>query len=223
MNPEIAGPSQPKQPGPQPGPHPVVSTLSLADLTSLIKTAVADSTKDLKFGVKEFINTRLAETKQEVIYSTQSKIKFKGNCIQYDFNEKQKDHVEVVLDNLKKGVASNTDIDHLEAVTKGIKSRNKLIKIADRNPELGWKVVDEYLEEELADDSDDERRIKRAVKSATSKQQKSKGRKTSRFSPYRRPENNNHQSSFRRFWQLQQPTATMATVRPRFRRAVRWI
>ena len=111
----------------------LVSNLSLEGLTSLIKAAVADSTKDIKFGVQELINTRLAQTKQEVIDSTQSKIKFKGNRIQHDFNVKQKDHVDVVLENLKKGVTSNTDIEHLEAVSKGIKSRNKLIKIAGRS------------------------------------------------------------------------------------------
>ena len=36
--------------------------------------------------------------------------------------------------------------------------RQKLIKIADRS-DRGWATVDEYVEDELAEDSDDEKRL----------------------------------------------------------------
>ena len=44
---------------------------------------------------------------------------------------------------------------------KLIATRQILIKIADRS-EYGWATVDEYIEDELASDSDDEKRLFRA-------------------------------------------------------------
>jgi len=46
-------------------------------------------------------------------------------------------------------------------VTEEIRFRQKLIRIVDRSD---WGVVDEYLVDELADDSDDEKRLFRARK-----------------------------------------------------------
>ena len=42
-----------------------------------------------------------------------------------------------------------------------IKNRQKQIKIADRS-EFGWVTVDEYVDDELEEDSDDEKRLFRA-------------------------------------------------------------
>ena len=64
-----------------------------------------------------------------------------------------------------------------EAVEEGtevVKNRQKAIRITDRS-ELGWAVVNEYGEDELADDSDNEKRIARAVATAERKQPSSKG------------------------------------------------
>ena len=49
-----------------------------------------------------------------------------------------------------------------------VKCRQKAIRLADRS-ELGWAVVTEYGEDELADDSDDEKRIAKAVATAEKK------------------------------------------------------
>ena len=51
-----------------------------------------------------------------------------------------------------------------EALTKGeqlMAQRQKLIKVADRL-ELGWAVVAEYQADDLAENSDDERKLERA-------------------------------------------------------------
>ena len=51
-----------------------------------------------------------------------------------------------------------------------IRKRQKLIKIADKNKD-GWLVVEEYESDDLASDTDDEKRIKKA-KSAAEKRRK---------------------------------------------------
>ncbi len=63
-----------------------------------------------------------------------------------------------------------------EAVKKGrslLAERQKLIKIADRS-EFGWGVVAEYTADELAADSDDEKRIEKAEKATERKAAKRK-------------------------------------------------
>ena len=52
----------------------------------------------------------------------------------------------------------------LEAIQK----RQKLIKLADKS-EAGWLAVEECESDELADNSDDEKRIKKAQDTATRK------------------------------------------------------
>ena len=67
------------------------------------------------------------------------------------------------------------------ALQKGaqlLTERQKLIQIADRS-EFGWGVVAEYTAVELAEDSDDEKRLEKAEKAAERKAAKrSKKRRT---------------------------------------------
>ena len=58
-----------------------------------------------------------------------------------------------------------------DCIAKGrqlIVDRQKLIKIADRS-DLGWAVVEEYTADELAADSDNEKRLDKAERSAERK------------------------------------------------------
>ena len=56
-------------------------------------------------------------------------------------------------------------VEALHRIVAAIESREKLIKMADRS-ELGWRVVQHYVADPIADSLDDEKRIKNAAKSA---------------------------------------------------------
>ena len=53
----------------------------------------------------------------------------------------------------------------LQRVVAAVEARQKLIRMADRS-ELGWRVVQHYMADPIADDADDDKRIKQATKSA---------------------------------------------------------
>ena len=63
----------------------------------------------------------------------------------------------------------------MEAGEALLLNRQKMIKLADRS-ELGWSVVEEYDADELADNSEDEKKIARAEKEAERKAIKRKKR-----------------------------------------------
>lgn len=56
----------------------------------------------------------------------------------------------------------------LNAASKGIKRRNKLIRITDKS-EAGWAAVDVYLSDEIASESEDEKKIRAAEQRALRK------------------------------------------------------
>ena len=64
----------------------------------------------------------------------------------------------------------------LESGTELVSKRVKAIKLADKS-EFGWATVNEYLSDELASDSDDEKRIYRAERRAERKINKEKRRR----------------------------------------------
>ena len=81
---------------------------------------------------------------------------------QYIFNSSVEDKLagaRVALE--KTPVAVEKAKELLKEGEELIKNRQKQIKIADRS-EFGWVTVDEYVDDELAEDSDDEKRLFRA-------------------------------------------------------------
>ena len=95
----------------------------------------------------------------------------KGNENQFHFNQDVEDAFAEVSAGLQKVNADNLGERGKPGLQKAmgaaeegmslIARRQKLLKLADRS-EWGWAVVEEYVEDDLADDSGDEKRMERA-------------------------------------------------------------
>ena len=83
--------------------------------------------------------------------------KYKRNKVQHELNAK-------VLKKLEEAADASDEKERNEVLDEGKKlllERNKHIMLAEK---YGWEGVDCYIQEPLACNSDDEKRIKRAVK-----------------------------------------------------------
>ena len=96
-------------------------------------------------------------------------IKFKGNRKQFELNSQ----LDNILTRIDERASSPADVHKL--VEEGkllIKKRQKLIKIADKNKD-GW-LVQEYESDDLASDSEDEKKIRKAKAAAEKKRKETK-------------------------------------------------
>lgn len=96
----------------------------------------------------------------------------KAHREQFEFNERVAECLEKATDEVAKRPVDATSLDKAKAaLDQGLEllaSRQKLIKIADRS-EFGWKVVAEYEADELASDSEDEKKLEKAERNAERK------------------------------------------------------
>ena len=99
---------------------------------------------------------------------TKHKFRYKSNQIQFDFNESISDKVDTIV-KLIKNVSQKRASKLAKSIKEDIEKRNKLLKIADKST-AGWGAVEEYLSDDLASDSEDDRKIKAAKRRALQKQ-----------------------------------------------------
>ncbi len=100
-------------------------------------------------------------------YSREKKFEWKGtgNKEQYLANEAIDEQFQLASSVVEKFVEANPGLQKaVDVITTGrklIHDRNKLIKIADRSS-CGWAAANVYAHDQLASDSDDEKRIKKS-------------------------------------------------------------
>ena len=105
-------------------------------------------------------------------------IKSKGNLAQYKFCANVAEDVakvkSAILDQHSDDALGK--LDKLQAV---VDNRIKLIKLADKSPS-GWETVNQYIADDLASDSEDDKKMRKAEKDAarTLKERKQKRLKT---------------------------------------------
>ncbi|CAC5396799.1 unnamed protein product [Mytilus coruscus] len=119
---------------------------------------VAESTLCL---FKDYFDSRIGRLKRELKEEAASKSdKFSGNKVQFEFNS----DIDHEISRIKRATESRNH-DKIKDICYDLKDkihkRNKCIKIADKSP-AGWGTVKEYLSDDLASDTDDEKRIRSA-------------------------------------------------------------
>lgn len=155
-----------------------------ADQFALLMNAIKSS-KETMEGKMEALKTEMKKNQEatEVVVknvkrSRPPEFKRKGNEQQFIFNDQVVEKLEsavLSLEGSTSSASSASTVTALEGAKASVKegmdllnNRQKLIRLADRS-DFGWEVVNVYQSDELAEDSDDEKRISKAEKVAEQK------------------------------------------------------
>ena len=93
---------------------------------------------------------------------------YKGTRIQHEFKLNLTENMEVLIPLIRKGPISRTT-KAVKNMIDDLEKRNKLMKISGKSPP-GWNTVREYLSDDLARDSEDDKKLKAAEARALRKQ-----------------------------------------------------
>lgn len=149
------------------------NAFALTDAVKLLSTAIFHTVSTINGENNKSSAQQLSKKLKDNIAG---KLKYEGNKVQYLFNEEILDELEKLKD------LSNYNENVVKRINDKLKTRQKYIRMADGSP-AGWKTVQEYQCNDIADDSDDEKKIRSAEYRAlrNSKQKKS------RFQPNFKP------------------------------------
>ena len=113
------------------------------------------------------VKTKQIEQKSKIAKVVQ--LKYKGNQKQYELNAELDSITESIKTESERGEPNLPLIKkYSQEARELIRKRQKLIKIADKSKD-GWQVVAEYESDELASDSEDEKRLEKARETASRK------------------------------------------------------
>jgi hypothetical protein len=141
---------------------------------------------------RELSVNQLTQIQQNLVLNDGYRFKKKGNEEQFKANVKVMTKLvdaECSIDNVLSEGASQAAVMAKQSISEGIdlvKHRQKLIKLAD-STEHGWRVVQEYENNPLAENSDDEKKIYRAEARAGRSARVDRQKKSRRGRPYEIP------------------------------------
>ena len=168
------------------------------DVVRIVESSIAKKNDSLLASMKSMLESSLTDLKRSHAETADShlngikKLKFdephrfkkKGNEDQYRFNLKVGDAIEEA-----KEACSFQQLDKVHAsLEKGEKllsERQKHILLADKS-DFGWSFIREYKRNDLAEDSDDEKKIIRAEARARTQAKQNSARNKTRLSSNRK-------------------------------------
>ena len=157
----------------------------LSKMDNLVTNRFGQFENSLRQSQRQLSDSQLA--KIEELMTDSYEFKRKGNKDQYKVNIKVMKKMKEAQSFTKDAPEQNEHtISAAKCIGEGIDiltHRQKLVKMADSSGN-GWKTVEEYETNELADDSDDEKRIRRADVKAAQKIKADKKNKKGRIHPY---------------------------------------
>ena len=150
-----------------------------ADQLSQVLGAVKDCMKDEMQSLKRELSQEREVADDRLVKKIRLEkgptFKMKAHEKQFEFNAAVIDRMEDIDSALKQTPPA---VEKARSIVvegmKSLKSRQKHIRIVDRS-EFGWAAVEEYVEDELADGEDDEKRIQRAEFRAGKKLKSARG------------------------------------------------
>ena len=181
-----------------------------AIVTKQVQDKMAQSSQSLLGDLDRLITDKLSGQVTEMrrlrdaVDTKPHKFRKRGNEEQFNINSKVLEKItdaETALgclldkENLQIDEREVTELHSVHAAVVEskdlLKKRQKLVKLADKS-ESGWKVVDQYESNELAEDSEDEKKINKAENRASRKIKENRrfgtrgffGRRQGRWHPY---------------------------------------
>ena len=137
-------------------------------ISSLLDSKLDKKLSEFKRGFEQKeLETSTIIKKLKTEAKASSRFQFKGNKLQFEFNSSFLDSINSASNHFLEGNLArvNTELENAKTLQN---KRNKVIRFADKSP-AGWTAVEEYESDELADDSEDEKKLRSAEKRALAK------------------------------------------------------
>ena len=173
--------------------NPALDEASRSAMKALVNESIANLTDNLTDVFERRLGafaTKFSAQNSSTVTNAVKKARLDRYICKRKGNQQQLDHVHDVLETLDDAtdaltVGARKRVKRsLEEGTKLVSKRIKAIKLADKS-EFGWLTVNEYLSDELASDSDDEKRMYRSEKRAERKVKEDRRPQRSASSSYR--------------------------------------